>query len=260
MLYIYTVCNTMSIAQIKLPKKLIEIKNADKGWTEHWSESRSKDIANFPHPSRISLIGPPSVGKSFICKHLLLHQKPMFKELYIIHGDSDCTKEYEDVEPTMMLNEFPPIEFFDGSQKTLVIIDDVEYSSMNKEQQGRMNKLVRYGSSHKNLTLYFTHQNFFSLPILVRKLCNVFIIWKPRALGELKMIANRVGMRAEELEYIFDNICTEYRDSLCIDLHYKTPALLRKNIWQTIDTDDIKVRKTKKTIRFKEPEDDYDSQ
>ncbi len=160
----------------------------------------------------------------------------------------------------MMINEFPPIEFFDGSQKTLVIIYDVEYSSMNKEQQGRMNKLVRYGSSHKNLTLYFTHQNFFSLPILVRKLCNVFIIWKPRALGELKMIANRVGMKAEELEYIFDNICIDYRDSLCIDLHYKTPALLRKNIWHTIDTDDIKVRKTKKTIRFKEPEDEYDSQ
>ena len=52
----------------------------------------------------------------------------MFKELYIIHGDSDCTKEYEDVEPTMMMSEFPPIKFFDGSQKTLVIIDDVEYS------------------------------------------------------------------------------------------------------------------------------------
>ena len=250
----------MSIAQIKLPKKLIEIKNADKGWTESWSESRAKDIANFPHPSRICLIGPPSVGKSFICKHLLLHQKPMFKELYIIHGDSDCTKEYEDVEPTMMLNEFPPIEFFDGSQKTLVIIDDVEYSSMNKEQQGRMNKLVRYGSSHKNLTLYFTHQNFFSLPILVRKLCNVFVIWKPRALGELKMIANRVGMRAEELECIFDNICTDYRDSLCIDLHYKTPALLRKNIWEPIDMARIKVHKPKRSIRFKEPEAGYDSQ
>ena len=186
----------------------------------------------------------------------------MFKELCIIHGDSDCTKEYEDVEPTMMMTEFPPIEFFDGSQKTLVIIDDVEYSSMNKEQQGRMNKLVRPGSSHKNLTLYFTHQNFFSLPILVWKSCNVFIIWKPRALGELKMIANRVGMRAEELEYIFDNICTEYRDSLCIDLHYKTPALLRKNIWEPIDLTNIKARtiKPKRGVSFKELEyDDYDS-
>ena len=250
----------MSIAQIKLPKKLIEIKNADKGWTEHWSESRSKDIANFPHPSRISLIGPPSVGKSFICKHLLLHQKPMFKEVYIIHGDSQETREFDDFEPTLMMSEFPDISFWDGNVKTLVIVDDVEYSSLSKEQQSRMNKLVRYGSSHKNLTLYFTHQNFFSLPILVRKLCNVFIIWKPRALGELKMIANRVGMRADELEYIFDNICIDYRDSLCIDLHYKTPALLRKNIWQPIDVSDIKVHKPKRTIRFKEPEDDYDSQ
>ena len=76
------------------------------------------------------------------------------------------------------------------------------------------------------------------------------------------MIANRVGMRAEELEYIFDNICTEYRDSLCIDLHYKTPALLRKNIWEPIDLTNIKARtiKPKIGVRFKELEyDDYDS-
>ncbi len=99
-----------------------------------------------------------------------------------------------------------------------------------------MNKLVRYGSSHKNLTLYFTHQNFFSLPILVRKLCNVFIIWKP---GELKMIAKRAGMKAEELEYIFENICTDYRHSLCIDLPFKTPEILRKNIWKPNDLTSI---------------------
>ena len=159
-----------------------------------------------------------------------------------------------------MMSEFPDISFWDGQIKTLVIIADVEYSSLSKEQQSRMNKLVRYGSSHKNLTLYFTHQNFFSLPILVRKLCNVFIIWKPRALGELKMITNRVGMRADELEYIFDNICIDYRDSLCSDLHYKTPILLRKNIWQPINVSDTKVHKPKRAIRFKEPEDDYDSQ
>ena len=225
---------------MKLPKKLIEIKNADKGWTEKWSENRAKDISNFPHPSRISLIGPPSVGKSFICKHLLLHQRPMFKELYVIHGDHDCTNEYEDVEPTMMMGEFPPIDFWDGKVKTLCIIDDVEFSNLNKEQQARMNKLVRYGSSHKNITLYFTHQNFFELPNLVRKLCNVFIIWRPRSTMELKMIANRVGMKASELEYIFDNVCSEYRDSLCIDLNYNTPTILRKNLWKEIDIQSIR--------------------
>ena len=59
---------------------------------------------------------------------------------------------------------------------------------------------------------------------------------------ELKMIANRVGMKASELECIFDKICNQYRDSLCIDLNYNSPALLRKNLWEKIDPNSIKGR------------------
>jgi hypothetical protein len=216
----------------KLKRKLVEIKNKDKGWTEKWTPNRASDSANFPHPSRIALIGPPSVGKSFIMKHLLLHQRPMFKELYIIHGDSDCTKEFDDMDPTMMMSDFPPIEFFDGAVKTLLIIDDVEFHSLSKDQMSRLNKIVRYVSSHKNVTVYISHQSFFDLPSLVRKLCNVFIIWKPRSVMELQTIANRVGLSAKALNYIYENICTEYRDSLCIDHNINTPSFLRKNLWE----------------------------
>lgn len=217
--------------EFKLNKELVEIKNVDKKFTEKWTPKRGSDISNFPHPCRVAIIGPPSTGKSFLCKHLILHQRPMFKEVYIIHGDSDCTKEFEDIEPTMMLNEFPPVDFFDSDVKTLVIIDDLEFSNLSKEQVSRMNKLVRYVSSHKNVTVYLTHQSFFELPNLVRKLCNVFILFKPRSTMELKIIANRVGFKPSDLEYIFENICDQYRDSLCIDLTYNTPAKLRKNIW-----------------------------
>ena len=133
-----------------------------------------------------------------------------------------------------MMGDFPPIDFWDSTLKTLVIIDDVEYSDLNKEQQARMNKLVRYVSSHKNVTCYFTHQNFFSLPSLIRKLCNVFIIFKPRSTMELKLISNRIGMKPSDIDYIFENICDQYRDSLCVDLTYNTPAKLRKNIWTKI--------------------------
>ncbi len=226
----------MDPTKIKLKQELVDIKNTDKAkWTENWKKKGSGDIANFPHPSRVALIGPPSVGKSFLMKHLILHQRPMFREVYIIHGDADCTTEFEDIEPTMMMEEFPPIEFFDGNVKTLLIIDDVEFSSLSKEQLGRMNKIFRYGSSHKNLTVYVSHQSFFDLPVLVRKLCNVFILWKPRSVVELKTISNRVGYTAKALDYIFENICTDYRDSLCIDHHYNSPAVLRKNLWSKID-------------------------
>lgn len=224
------------MSEFKIPQKLVDIKNADKaGWQEFWTKNRAKDISNFPHPSRVCLIGPPNSGKSFICKHLLMHQRPMFKELYVIHGDSDVTTEFDDLEPTMMLDSFPPVEFYDGKVKTLVIVDDVEYSNLSREQLARLHKLARYVSSHKNVTLYFTHQSFFDLPILVRKMCNVFCIWKPRSTTELKLISNRIGLKPEEVENIFENTCNQYRDFLTVDLHINTPATYRKNLFEKID-------------------------
>lgn len=226
--------------KIKLKPILCDIKNADKGFTEKWTNNRVKksSVANFPHPSRICLVGPPSVGKTFMIKHLLLHQRPLFEEAYVIHADSNETHEYDDLEVTMMMDEFPPISFWDGKCKTLCIIDDVEFSNLSKDQTARLNKLLRYGSSHKNVSVYISNQNFFELPSLVRKMSNVFILWKPRSTMELKLIANRVGMKPDDLEYIFENICNEYRDSLCIDLHINTPSLLRKNIFQPIKMTD----------------------
>lgn len=217
------------------PQKLIDIKNSDKGFTEKWTPSRGRDLANLPHPSRICLIGPPSVGKSFICKHLLMHQKPMFQELYIIHGDADVTTEFDDLEPTMIMSDFPPVEFWDAKLKTLCIVDDVEYSNLSKDQMARLHKLVRYVSSHKNVTLYFTHQSFFELPSMVRKLCNVFCIWKPRSSTELKLIASRIGLKPEMLTDIFENQCNQYRDSLCVDLNINAPHIFRKNIFEPLD-------------------------
>jgi hypothetical protein len=219
----------------KLPKQLIDIKNADKAWSEKWNKNRAKDIGNFPHPSRIALIGAPSVGKSFIMKHLLMHQRPLFKEVYIIHGDCDVTKEWEDIEPTMMMDEFPPKEFWDSACKTLCIIDDLEFSNLSKEQVARMNKLFRYVSSHKNVTIYVSHQNFFELPSLVRKLCNCFILWKPRSTTELKIIASRIGLKADTLTDVFEKHCPKYRDSLTVDFNPGTPAVFRKNIFEKLD-------------------------
>ena len=50
----------------------------------------------------------------------------------------------------------------------------------------------------------------------------------------MKLIANKVGEEYEDLEYIFDNICTDFRDSLCIDLKRNSPHKLRKNLWTPI--------------------------
>jgi hypothetical protein len=119
-----------------------------------------------------------------------------------------------------------------------VVVDDMELTHASKERLKNLGILFRYASSHKNLTIYFAHQSFFDLPPLIKKMANVFIIWRPRARNELALIENRVGMPIGSLEHLFNTVATGPRDSICIDHTLGTPAPLRLNVFQPLVTDD----------------------
>ena len=46
-------------------------------------------------------------------------------------------------------------------------------------------------------------------------------------------LSRKVGLQAKDLRYIFDNICTDFHDSLIIDKS-RPYAKLRKNIFEVI--------------------------
>ena len=94
--------------------------------------------------------------------------------------------------------------------------------------------LFRYCSTHKGLTVYFAHQSFFDVSSLVKKMANVYILWKPRAYSELAMIENRVGYPKGTLKDLFQSVAASHRDSICVDLTENSPCKLRKNIWDKI--------------------------
>ena len=225
-------------------KKILAIKNPDKVGAEKWTKNRAKNLANFPSPQRILLLGACGTGKSTLIKNLIINQRPMFEEVFLIHQDAKHTKEYDDLDPTDVLTDVPPIEYFnlDGKfKKRAVIIDDLELTSADVERKRNLAVLFRYGSTHKGLTIYFAHQSFFDVPTLVKKMGSVFIIWKPRALNEIGLIENRTGLQKGELAELFDKYATKHRDSICIDLSKDSPAKLRLNVFQPIhqsDSDD----------------------
>ena len=132
------------------PKKIVPIKCADKIGVEHWTPERARDLGNFPSPARILLLGPCGVGKSTLIKNLILHARPRFKEVYIIHEDADATKEYDDLEPTDKFNEVPDLNFwnYDGPYiKRAVIVDDLELTSAHKERLKNLAIMFRYAST-----------------------------------------------------------------------------------------------------------------
>lgn len=222
------------------PKAIMPIKNADKVGVERWTPER-KDIGNFPSPARILLLGPCGVGKSCLIKNLILHARPRFQEVFLIHEDAFSSHEYDDLEPTEKFDEVPPLSFWDYDgpyRKRAVIVDDLELTSAHKERKKNLAIMFRYASTHKGLTIYFAHQSFFDVPPLIKKMSDVFILWRARARNELQMIENRVSLPKGSLKQLFDTIAKGHKDSICIDLKEGTPAKLRLNIWSPIELED----------------------
>ncbi len=216
----------------KLPDRLIPVDNPDKKFHEKWTPRRNK--LNIPHPARILAIGPPGVGKSWICGQMIIRSKPPFQELYVVHPDVDYTLEWEKLGATM-LTEIPAPDQWEGKVKTMVVIDDLEIKQLPKEQARALDRLFGYCSTHKNITVYLTTQNFSNVPAAVRRMTNFWILWRIPDTDAMKICSKKAGLKKDELTQIFDDNLPGFHDSLWIDRTKNSPYPLRKNGFAPLD-------------------------
>jgi len=216
----------------KAPNELIRLPNADKTFHETWYDGR--DILDIPHPFRMCILGKVGMGKSTIAKNVFLHCQmgdTPFEQVYIIHG-SPTTKEWNDIDPTLIMSDIPhPDELCDNEIKSLIIIDDFEFTKLPKESIKNLSSLFRFVSSHHNFSIICAYQSFFDVKPIVRKCSNLFIIYRPNNDDELGTIARRVGMKKESMLQIFNELLPQQRDTLMIDMTEGSPAPLRKNLF-----------------------------
>ena len=212
--------------KFRLPNHIIPIPNADKGFHEKWQKGRG--MLNIPHPFRAVCLGPPNVGKTTIVKNLLLRAKPQFEKLYVIHCDPDYTKEYDDVGGEM-LNEIPAPEEWEGDCKSLVVLDDLEFKGMNKEQKRNLNRLFGFVSTHKDISCILCSQDPFNVPPIVRRCSNLWILWRCPDLDAMATCARKTGMKSNSFNSIFNQLMLKPRDSLWLDMTDGTPYPMRKN-------------------------------
>lgn len=219
----------------RLPNKILPLPNADKTFHEKWYKGRN--MLNIPHPFRCVCLGPPNCGKGTVIKNILLRAKPEFEEVYVIHPDPEYTKEWDDI-GAEMLNSIPAPDEWPGEVKTLVIIDDMEFKMMSKDQKRNLDRLCGYCSTHKNISVLLAAQDTFNVPACVRRCCNLFVFWKMNDMDSLAATARKTGMKANNFNSIFNGICNDPHDSLFIDLTKNSPYPLRLNGYTVIKKTD----------------------
>ena len=140
--------------QSRLPRRIIPFENPDKAFHETWEPDR--DWLDFPHPFRMMLAAKPNGGKTTVIFNIILRValgKRPFERIVVIHCDPTQTKEYDHL-PRDMFADIPAAEEFPSDTKTLVILEDLNYVNMSQEQQGRLERLYGYASTHKTFPAF----------------------------------------------------------------------------------------------------------
>lgn len=215
---------------------IIVFPNADK---DEFKEEETSNLAFFPRQNcRILLASSPNGGKTTVAKNIALALNP--DRVYVIHVDED-TQEYDDIDCTVLTTilDLPDnSDFEDKTEKSLIIIEDLDYDSMNKKERSKLSYLMRYMCSHYGICLIITTQNVFMVPCGVRRRMCQIGLWR-HDLHTMSLICSRFGLSKNQLRFIFENICTDRHDFLMIDNYAKDNPRFRKNIYEPIDIDDL---------------------
>ena len=220
--------------QPPLPRTIIPFLNHDKKFHEQWTDQR--DWLDFPHPFRMILASKPNGGKTTVILNIILrvaYSKNPFEKIIVVHCDPKQTREYDDIDRELRA-DIPVPEDFSPKEKTLCILEDLNYINMSKEQKGRLERLYGYASTHKNVSCILTAQDPFRIIPSVRRCSNVFVLWNNMDADMLKALARKTGLPAELLQNAVQRHCQGAHDSFWMDFTADTPAPYRKNGYEKL--------------------------
>ena len=104
---------------------------------------------------------------------------------------------------------------------------------MKRDQLALVDRYYGCWSTHHNISVWSTFQDPFGAPARIRRLANTIILWNNGDADSMAELSRKVGLTSKDLKYIFDNICTEFHDSLIIDKS-RPYAKLRRNLVEVI--------------------------
>lgn len=219
-----------------LPDVLIPIKNSDKDeWSESWYKGRN--LLNIPQAWRGVFIGAPGAGKSTAIKNIIVRTKPEFQQIILYHLD-DNSSEWDDI-VVKKIKEIPDPTSFNNKEKKLLILEDINLSNMAKNDKNKLNRLMGYCSSHCNMSIAITTQNAFDLSPSIRRMCNLFVIFRQIDINALITLASRCGLKSKHMLFIMSKLIRQPYDSFWIECIRDSPAPYRINGFQKVTVEQL---------------------
>ena len=221
--------------RIKLKDEIFGLPNKDKdsGWIETHDE-KTHGWGILIHPFKALFTSRPNGGKTTAMINCFLQiqtsDRP-FKTVVVIQPST--SKEWDVIDPTAILSDIPdPETLVDRKNgKTLLIIDDFDLTKLTKQQDQNFSQLFRYISSHHNISVMLSYQDFFSVNNMIRKCCNYFFLWGVSNKDELTLISKRVDLDRYVLKKLFKKYLHSKKDFLVVDMITDT---IRKNLFELI--------------------------
>ena len=113
----------------------------------------------FVHPFTCLVSGPTGCGKTQFVFRLIDHVDTMFQPRpeQIVYCFNEYQPIFERYPNAIFQQGLPKMEQFNGEQSTLLVLDD-----LMSEADERIQNIFTRGSHHKNISIIFMVQNFFS--------------------------------------------------------------------------------------------------
>lgn len=189
------------------------------------------NLCDFFHPATFCCAAPTSSGKTSLIKNIILHQKPEFEKVYLWHFSPETTTEYDDVHVEMLYGP-PTINTFKKGVKSLMVIEDVSFSALSKQENSDLNRMFGYISSHLGISIILTSQTFTAIPVQIRRMCNVVVVWKGTDRRVSYVLSAMMGIAKKDLDHYFSYCKTRY-DFLCIS-NYPNYPKVSLNIYEVL--------------------------
>ncbi len=186
----------------KEKKGIFVFNNKDKSPWNTLEDSKATYGINrgFRRGSKICVCGVPSSGKTNTIFNILTRDpEHPFDKIWVLQFEG--SEEYDSLycDKIHKYEELPTSNEIDKTQKQLFIFEDLD--EIPKQDKSILDRYMRFLSSHIGLSVILVVQNFCSLPISLRRKCDVFVISKTalnQALDYVREISKEDKLKLKE--------------------------------------------------------------